>query len=90
VANRAHLDGDGAVAKGVAGDPVRKELPMLPLVLSSDSRVFEPTDLWQTRIDRAELWTGKSELQSAEWATALCADSGRSRNHHRAARFDLT
>ena len=26
---------------------------MLPLVLSSDSHVFEPPDLWQTRIDRA-------------------------------------
>jgi Amidohydrolase len=26
---------------------------MLPLVLSSDSHVFEPRDLWQTRIDRA-------------------------------------
>jgi len=25
---------------------------MLPLVLSSDSHVFEPPDLWQTRIDR--------------------------------------
>jgi predicted TIM-barrel fold metal-dependent hydrolase len=27
-------------------------MPMLPLVLSSDSHVFEPPDLWQTRIDR--------------------------------------
>ena len=26
---------------------------MLPPVLSSDSQVFEPPDLWQTRIDRA-------------------------------------
>ena len=26
---------------------------MLPLVLSSDSHVFEPSDLWQTRIDAA-------------------------------------
>ena len=26
---------------------------MLPLVLSSDSHVFEPADLWQTRIDAA-------------------------------------
>ena len=26
---------------------------MLPLVLSSDSHVFEPPDLWQTRIDAA-------------------------------------
>ena len=29
------------------------EMPMLPLVLSSDSHVFEPPDLWQTRIDKA-------------------------------------
>src|SRR3974390_434896 len=28
-------------------------MPLLPLVLSSDSHVFEPPDLWQTRIDRA-------------------------------------
>src|SRR5437763_10547748 len=28
-------------------------IPMLPLVLSSDSHVFEPPDLWQTRIDAA-------------------------------------
>src|SRR5689334_14710520 len=34
-------------------DRVKKEMPMLPLVLSSDSHVFEPPDLWQTRIDRA-------------------------------------
>ena len=26
---------------------------MLPLILSSDSHVFEPSDLWQTRIDAA-------------------------------------
>ena len=26
---------------------------MLPLVLSSDSHVFEPPDLWRTRIDAA-------------------------------------
>jgi hypothetical protein len=26
---------------------------MLPLILSPDSHVFEPPDLWQTRIDRA-------------------------------------
>src|SRR2546423_8608298 len=26
---------------------------MLPLILSSDSHVFEPPDLWQTRIDSA-------------------------------------
>src|SRR5215469_4446748 len=41
------------VAEGVARDLVRKEMVMLPLVLSSDSHVFEPPDLWQTRIDRA-------------------------------------
>jgi predicted TIM-barrel fold metal-dependent hydrolase len=29
-----------------------QRMPMLPLVLSSDSHVFEPRDLWQTRIDR--------------------------------------
>src|SRR5271169_1469904 len=28
-------------------------MPMLHLVLSSDSHVFEPPDLWQTRIDAA-------------------------------------
>src|ERR1700759_3341104 len=28
-------------------------MPMPPVVLSSDSHVFEPPDLWQTRIDRA-------------------------------------
>src|SRR5271165_1672010 len=28
-------------------------MPMLQLILSSDSHVFEPPDLWQTRIDRA-------------------------------------
>src|SRR3954465_5068632 len=28
-------------------------MPMLSLVLSSDSHVFEPPDLWQTRIDMA-------------------------------------
>jgi hypothetical protein len=28
-------------------------MPMLPLVLSSDAHVFEPPDLWRTRIDRA-------------------------------------
>src|SRR5499427_5206608 len=27
-------------------------MPMLPLVLSCDSNVFEPPDLWQTRIDK--------------------------------------
>jgi len=31
----------------------KEEMPMLPLVLSSDSHVFEPPDLWQTRIDAA-------------------------------------
>ena len=53
ITNRAHLDGDGPVAKGAARDQVRKDMPMLPLVLSSDSHVFEPPDLWQTRIDAA-------------------------------------
>ena len=28
-------------------------MPVLPLILSSDSHVFEPADLWQTRIDAA-------------------------------------
>src|SRR6202047_2432633 len=28
-------------------------MPTLPLVLSSDSHVFEPPDLWQSRIDAA-------------------------------------
>jgi hypothetical protein len=28
-------------------------MPMLPLIISSDSHVFEPPDLWQTRIDTA-------------------------------------
>jgi hypothetical protein len=51
--SRADLDGDGPVAKGAARDQVRKEMPMLPLILSSDSHVFEPPDLWQTRIDGA-------------------------------------
>jgi predicted TIM-barrel fold metal-dependent hydrolase len=33
---------------------VNKEVPMVPaLILSSDSHVFEPPDLWTTRIDRA-------------------------------------
>jgi hypothetical protein len=30
-----------------------KEIPTLPLILSSDSHVFEPPDLWQTGIDAA-------------------------------------
>ena len=51
ITNRAHLDGDRSVAKGAARDQVRKEMPMPPLILSSDSHVFEPPDLWQTRID---------------------------------------
>jgi hypothetical protein len=38
---RGRLDDDGQVPK------------VLPLVLSSDSHVFEPPDLWQTRIDVA-------------------------------------
>ena len=53
ITDRAHLDGDGPVAKGAGRDQVSKEMPMLHLVLSSDSHVFEPPDLWQTRIDRA-------------------------------------
>src|SRR5438876_1216 len=28
-------------------------MPMLPLIRSSDSHVFEPPDLWQTLFDRA-------------------------------------
>ena len=36
----------------VLGDHARKEPPLPPLILSSDSHVFEPPDLWQTRIDR--------------------------------------
>src|ERR1700747_3016910 len=49
--NRAHLDGEGPVAKGVARERVRKEMPMLPLVLSSDSLGFEPPDRWPPRIE---------------------------------------
>jgi predicted TIM-barrel fold metal-dependent hydrolase len=30
---------------------MRKEMPVSPLILSSDSHVFEPPDLWLTRID---------------------------------------
>jgi hypothetical protein len=44
------LTGDGPVAKGGARAQVIEEMPMLPLILSSDSHVFEPPDLWQTRI----------------------------------------
>src|SRR5207237_6106958 len=51
--HRARRDGDRQVANAAASDQVRKELPMLPLVLPSASHVFEPPDLWQTRIDRA-------------------------------------
>src|ERR1700723_995741 len=47
------IDGDGPIAKGVAREQVRKKILMLPLVLSSDSHVFEPPDLWQARIDAA-------------------------------------
>jgi hypothetical protein len=36
-----------------ARDQMRKEMPMLPLVLSSDSHMFEPPDLWQASIDAA-------------------------------------
>src|SRR3984893_6561773 len=45
--------GDGPLAKDAAADQVRKEKPVLPLILSSDSHVFEPPDLWQSRIDAA-------------------------------------
>ncbi len=34
---------------------------MLPLVLSSDSHVFEPPDLWQTRIDRGVPRSGAAD-----------------------------
>src|SRR5450755_4266118 len=47
----AQCFGEGPVAKDDAPDQVRKEMPVLPLILSSDSHVFEPPDLWQTRID---------------------------------------
>src|SRR5437868_1994651 len=30
-----------------------EDTPMVPMVLSADSHVFEPPDLWQTRVDRA-------------------------------------
>src|SRR5271167_2435805 len=33
--------------------PLQRRVCKLPLVLSSDSHVFEPPDLWQTRIDAA-------------------------------------
>jgi hypothetical protein len=39
--------------RALPGDRVREEMPMLPLIISSDSHVFEPPDLWQTRIDAA-------------------------------------
>ena len=42
-----------AVERRRPGLGVRKEIAMPPLVLSSDSHVFEPPDLWQTRIDKA-------------------------------------
>jgi len=41
---RGRLDGHAPVAKGADRDQVRKEMPMPPLVLSSDSHVFEPPD----------------------------------------------
>jgi predicted TIM-barrel fold metal-dependent hydrolase len=47
----AHLDGSGPIAKDATRDPVRKKTSMPPIILSSDSHVFEPPDLWQTRID---------------------------------------
>jgi hypothetical protein len=36
----------------IAGQATQ-EMPKLPLILSSDPHVFEPSDLWQTRIDVA-------------------------------------
>jgi predicted TIM-barrel fold metal-dependent hydrolase len=48
---QADLDGEGPVPKDAPREQVRKNTPMLPLILSSDSHVFEPPDLWQTRID---------------------------------------
>jgi len=47
------LTAKGQFAEGAAPIKMRQELPVLPLVLSSDSHVFEPPNLWQTRIDRA-------------------------------------
>jgi predicted TIM-barrel fold metal-dependent hydrolase len=48
------IDGDGLFAEGWY-PPIRpsEEMAMQSLVLSSDSHVFEPPDLWQTRIDAA-------------------------------------
>src|SRR5436853_7933122 len=43
----------GRLPKLLPTDQVAKEMPMSPLILSSDSHVFEPPDLWQSRIDRA-------------------------------------
>jgi hypothetical protein len=51
ITNRAQLDGGRLVAKGADCDHVGMEKPMPPVILSSDSHVFEPPDLWQTRID---------------------------------------
>jgi hypothetical protein len=48
ITQRLHLDGDGPVPNGAARDQVTEEMPMLSLV-SSDSHVFEPPDLWQPR-----------------------------------------
>src|SRR3984957_2502793 len=53
ITNRAQLDGDRLVAKGAVRDQVKQEMPVPPVILSSDSHVFEPPDLWQTRIDAA-------------------------------------
>src|ERR1700749_1855705 len=49
--SRARLDANRPVAKAATRAQVRKEMPMPPLLPSSDSHVFEPADLWQTRID---------------------------------------
>jgi hypothetical protein len=55
---------------------VRKKMPMLPLVLSSDSHVFEPPDLWQTRIDRR---SGIGDFRLGElgvFGVSLCVEHG--------------
>jgi maltose alpha-D-glucosyltransferase/alpha-amylase len=41
-------------------------MQMLPLVLSSDSHVFEPPDLWQTRIDR--VFRDRAPRIESNWA----------------------
>jgi hypothetical protein len=45
-------------------------MPMLPLILSSDSHVFEPPDLWQTPIDaRSEIVRNTQKPASPKYAT---------------------